>query len=375
MATPPDTLVPGQASGQPATSDAGRSTRPTADGAAQTPPSAAGRPFDDEWRRWLSENLHVGASPQSVIDVLVANGFSRDAAGHEIERAQQSPYFRGAQLLRNRLRKREWILACYRLINRLDPRTHQVERRHRLSREDFLQEYYSTNRPVIITGMMDDWPAMRKWNLDYFSERFGDREVDVQMNRNAGPNYEINSEHYARRVRFGEFVRMVREAGETNDFYLTANNNSRNRDVLHELWDDIIEFPEYLRNDMPGHRFFWLGPAGTVTPFHHDLTNNFMAQVIGRKLVKIAPSWDMPLMRNHVHVFCSVDGRVTPADPEPAFERPQILECVLHAGEILFLPIGCLHFVQGLDISVTVSFTNFVFDNEFRRFYDCNCPL
>ncbi|HZW33977.1 MAG TPA: cupin-like domain-containing protein, partial [Isosphaeraceae bacterium] len=158
------------------------------------------------------------------------------------------------------------------------------------------------------------------------------------------------------------------------DFYLTANNDSHNRNALRELWDDIVQVPEYLRSDHPG-GFFWMGPAGTVTPFHHDLTNNFMAQVIGRKLVKIAPSWDIPLMRNHFHCFSQVDGRVTPPLPRPAFEQPQVLECVLHPGEILFLPIGCLHYVQGLDITVTVSFTNFAFDNDFSSYYSCYCPV
>jgi hypothetical protein len=94
-----------------------------------------------------------------------------------------------------------------------------------------------------------------------------------------------------------------------------------------------------------------------------------MAQVIGRKRVKIAPSWDIPLMHNHYHVFSRVDGRVTPPASAPAFEEPQIIECILGPGEILFLPIGCMHFVEGIDITVTVSFTNFVFDNDFRSFY------
>ena len=375
MAILSDTLEQDQELGESATGNLRRETQAASDGEAHPAVTSGGRVFDDEWRRWLAENLLLGAAPGGLVNVLVANGFTAELAAHEIELAQQSPYFRGSQLLRNRLRKRDWILACYRKIQRLHPRSNEVERRHKLSRDEFLREYYSTNRPVIITGMMDDWPAMRKWNLDYFAAKFGDREVNVQMNRDAGANYEMNSERYTRQVRFGEFVKMVRDAGQTNDFYLTANNNTRNRTILHELWDDIIEFPEYLRNDMPGHRFFWLGPAGTVTPFHHDLTNNFMAQVIGRKLLKIAPSWDMPLMRNHHHVFSQVDGRVAPADPDPSSERPQILECILNPGEILFLPIGCLHYVQGLDISVTVSFTNFVFDNEFSTFYNCNGPL
>jgi hypothetical protein len=336
-----------------------------------------GRTIDDEWRRWIAENLLIGNSPESVLNVLRSSGFSPQDSVREINMAQQSPYLRGCELLRNRLRKREWTISVYRKLNRLHPNSTEIERKHKLSREEFLREYYTTNRPVIITGMMEDWPALRKWNLDYFAERFGDREVEVQMNRNSGDQaaqYETNSERFIGRIKFGEFVQKVRTAGLTNDFYLTANNNSSNRRILPELWDDIVQIPEYLQSDQPG-GFFWMGPAGTVTPFHHDLTNNFMAQVIGRKLLRIAPSWDMPLMRNYHHVFCGVDGRITPAAPSPPLEEPQILEFVLNPGEILFLPIGCLHYVQGLDITVTVSFTNFVFDNDFSSFYSCYCPV
>jgi len=275
---------------------------------------AVGPAFDDEWRRWIAENLLVGATPESIRSALESSGFSPQDSIREINLAQESPYLRGAELLRNRLRKREWVLSIYRKLNRLHPQAEEVERRHKLSREAFLREYYTTNRPVIITGMMDDWPAMRKWSLDSFAERFGDREVEVQMNRNSGPDYEIQSEKYLRRIQFGDFIAMVRTAGETNDFYLTANNDSHNRKVLPELWDDIVQIPEYLRSDQPG-GFFWMGPAGTITPFHHDLTNNFMAQVIGRKRVKIAPSWDMPVIRNLSHVFEEVDGGVAPPSP------------------------------------------------------------
>jgi ribosomal protein L16 Arg81 hydroxylase len=305
-----------------------------------------------------------------MLDVLGSSGFERRDAAREIHLARMSPYLRGAELLRNRLRKREWVLSIYRKLNRLRPNSAEVERRHKLPREDFLREYYTTNRPVIITGMMDDWPAVRKWSLDYFAEHFGDREVELQMNRNSSPDYEAQSAKLVRRIPFGEFLEKVRTARESNDFYLTANNSSHNRAALPELWDDIVQIPEYLRSDESG-GFFWMGPAGTITPFHHDLTNNFMAQVMGRKRLEIAPSWDIPLMSNHFHCYSRVDGRVTPPAPHPPIDQPQILECVLHPGEILFLPIGCMHYVQGLDITVTVSFTNFVFDNDFYSRYTC----
>jgi hypothetical protein len=326
------------------------------------------RRVDDACRRWIAENLMVGVAPQNVLDAMNSGGFSPHEAVEEINAALQSPYFLAAERLNNRLRKRDWVLAIYRKLTRLHPNSGEIPRRHKLARLEFLVEYYCANRPVIITGMMDDWPALSKWDLDYFAGCFGDREVEVQMGRNASPQYEINADQFVTRIRFGDFLQQVRSADETNDFYLTAHNDSHNRRALSELWEDIVQVPEYLRADQPG-GFFWMGPPGTITPFHHDLTNNFMAQVIGRKRLKIVPSWDLSLMNNFHHCFCMVEGRELPAAPHPSFEQPQILECTLHPGEILFLPVGCLHFVQGLDITVTVSFTNFLFDNDFHSFY------
>jgi hypothetical protein len=329
---------------------------------------------DDEWRRWIAENLMVGQPPASIFESMKGAGISAAEAGSEIQAALDSPYIKGSALLLNRLKKRDWLLAVYRKLGRLNPATAEIERRHRLSRGEFLAEYYAANRPVIITGMMDDWPALSKWNLDYFASQFGDREVEVQMGRTAGENYEVEREKFARKVRFGDFVGMIRSAGETNDFYLTANNNSSNRSVLTELWDDVVQIPEYLDPNRPG-GFFWMGPKGTVTPFHHDLTNNFMAQVIGRKRVKIAPACDMPLMRNHLHCFSEIDGRVAAPAARPHVDEPQIYDVILNSGEVLFLPIGCLHYVHGIEISVTMSFTNFIFDNDFASFYSTYGPV
>ena len=329
------------------------------------------RPINDEWRRWIAENLLLGAPPQSILNQMITDGLSPAESAYEIDLAARSPYLKGADRLRNRLKKRDWLLATYRKLNRLRPGSDSIERRHKLPRAEFVRDYYCAGRPVIITGMMEDWPALRKWNLDYFLETFGDRQVDVQIGRNADANYEVQRERFRRKMIFAEFIEKARDSGVTNDLYITASNNSSNRETLRELWNDIVQIPEYLDGSVPHNGFFWFGPAGTITPFHHDLTNNFMAQVIGRKRIKLVPSWDMPMMRNLFHVFCEIDGRITPPAPRAAPGQPQVIECILNPGEILFLPIGCLHFVEGLEISATVSFTNFAFeDNNYTSFYE-----
>lgn len=322
--------------------------------------------IDDSWRTWIAENLMLGSPPAMLTQTLVAQGFAAAAAAAEVDAAFRSPYLQGAARLQRRLTKRDWVLDIFRKLNRAYPIT--IERRHRPSAQEFLERYYGVNRPVIITGMMDDWPALQRWNFDYFRARYGEREVEVQFGRNADSDYEMNSIAHKRRMPFGEFVTLVETAGHSNDFYMTANNDSTNRQALDGLWGDIVQLPEYLDPARPG-GFFWFGPAGTITPFHHDLTNNFMAQVIGRKRLRLIPACELANVYNHRHCFTPVDARHIDYSRFPAMRNAQVLECELAPGEILFLPVGCWHFVEALEVSVTMAFTNFRWDNDFYSNY------
>lgn len=326
-------------------------------------------PIDDEWRRWMAESLLLGISPETLVDEVAANGVDRAMAEAELQAAQASPYVRGAQRLANRLRKRDWQLATYAKLWRMHPAATQVERRHRLSSEEFFTEYYSRNRPVIITGMMDDWPAMQKWSSSYLESRVGDAVVEIQFGRTGRKDYEIDRERLIKKIPFRAFLNMIHQSGSTNNFYCTANNTSSNRKALAPLWDDIVQIPEYLNGNSSADGFFWMGPRGTVTPFHHDLTNNFMAQVRGRKLVKFVPSYETPLMRNEFHCYSEWDGRQLDDHGRGFDHVPRTVDCVLEPGEILFLPIGWWHYVEGLDVTITISFINFKWDNDFYSFY------
>lgn len=332
--------------------------------------SASRSTISDDWRRWIAENLMLGSQSASLLDILVKQGITATEAKDEIDaaiNAIRSPYFQALQRVNNRLAKRDWVLAIQTKLTQLAPV--DIPRHHQLSRADFLQQYYSRNLPVIITGMLDTCPAYTKWSLDYFQQHFSERMVEVQFGRNADQNYELNSIAHKRQIAFGEFVELVRSSGSTNDFYMTANNDSKNREVLSELWNDVPTLSEYLRTDGAKQGFFWLGPAGTVTPFHHDLTNNFMAQIIGRKRVRLFAPYHSANVYNHRHCFTPVDGRAIDLKAYPTMAGVPVLDCILEPGEILFLPVGWWHFVEALDISVTVSNTNFIWDNDFYSNY------
>jgi hypothetical protein len=328
------------------------------------------RSIDDDWRRWIAENLLLDAAPAALHGALVSHGFDPADAAREIEAVLASPYFHGATRLRNRLRKREWILSVYGELNRMRASGSTIERRERLSRDEFFEQYYFQNRPVIITGAFDFWPARELWNFDYLRERCGECEVEVQFGRESDADYEVNQPRHKRMMRFADYVDLVASSGPTNDFYMTANNTSHNRAALAALWVDVPVIAEYLDGESPDTGFFWMGPPGTRTPFHHDLTNNFMAQVIGRKRIKLVPLSDTAHLANHLHCYSQVDGAAIDYERFPSMRNAQLIECTLSPGELLFLPIGWWHYVEGLDASVTMTYTNFLRSNDFSRRYD-----
>jgi hypothetical protein len=344
--------------------------------------ASTGPALSPEWRRWIVGNVLLRRDLNLLVEVLLKNGFDRETILREIQAVQTHPYIEAARAALpalagdvspggadSKIKKRDWVLENYRRLARQASSFGQVPRVRRPSRLEFLDRYYARNEPVVIEGAIADWPALKRWTPAYFKERFGDRLVEVQADRNADPDYEINAARHKKEMRFGEFVDLVESAGSTNDFYLTASNDARNKVSLAELWQDVVQVPEYLRDDPERRGFFWYGPQGTVTPLHHDLTNNLLAQVRGRKLVRLIAPYELADVYNHRHCFSQVDLDRVDLNRYPKFLNVKVMSVVLSPGELLFLPVGWWHHVRGLDVTAAITFTNFAFDNNFHDGY------
>jgi hypothetical protein len=347
---------------------------------AQAPDYAA------DWQRWIAENLVRGATPHDITENMVAAGLERGVAQRAVATAQDHPYIAGARVAAaagispaaaaavttgsdNRAKKYAWFLEVARRNAQQGSHFGEVPRVQKPSKQEFLDEFYSQNKPCIIEGAINDWPALEKWkSADYLKEKCGDAIVEVQANRNSDENYELNSQKLKKEMTFGEFVDIVESGVETNDWYMTANNSGRNVEALRPFWDDIT-YPEYLTND-PKEGFFWYGPKGIVTPIHHDLTNNFMAQVRGRKLVRIVAPYESAHVYNDRHCFSPVNLLDIDYDKFPMMRDVKVIDVEIGPGDLFFLPVGWWHAVRGLDISMTMTFTNFVYENDFFSFYE-----
>lgn len=308
-------------------------------------------------RALLAEGLAAGEDDQMLHARLVAAGVSAAAAKYEVDRLAKDPM---AGMLRRqaaRMAKQGWLFANQQRLALEADGGFVLDERDRPDPDFFYRHHYETNRPAKLTGIADHWAALRRWSLDHFAAVAGQAVVEAQVERERDPDYELDKDDHRRPVRFGELIEWLRRDEASNDIYLTAYNSGVNAAALGMLWDDLGPI-DLLDSRGSRDGFFWLGPRGTLTPWHHDLTNNLLVQVMGRKRVRLAPPWALSRMRNSRHCFSDWGNEPFAAGQGDA-DTPPVLETVIGPGEAIFLPVGWWHQVEALDLSASMSFTSF----------------
>lgn len=235
-----------------------------------------------------------------------------------------------------------------------------IERRTSISADEFATRYRAAKRPVIISKLVgSDWPALEKWNPAYLRETCGDAVVQVLANRAQNPNYETSYDQHRKDMLFREYIDWIEANPKSNDIYIHAQNGLMNSEIGSRLKADIPPF-EYLDPAKEsGNTFFWFGPADTLTPLHHDNDDIMFVQVYGRKQWTLFSARQMHLLYVVPAVFSQVDAENPDLDLHPLARFATSSRFILNPGEALFLPTPWLHHVRSLDVSISLSFTNF----------------
>ena len=218
----------------------------------------------------------------------------------------------------------------------------------------------------MLTDALSGWPAVGKWTPEYFKAKFATAEVEIVVGRARDPDGDRNFERYRQTTSMAEYVDRVTRAGESNDLYMIARNQNMLRPELAPLFDDIIwDDALFDRERLDGGSTLWFGPAGTVTPLHHDSTNILFCQIYGRKRVTLISPWETELLHQARGFYSHLDLEHSSADAtleQMGVARHQV---ELQPGEALFIPAGWWHHVKALDISITFSLLNFQRPNNY----------
>jgi hypothetical protein len=217
-----------------------------------------------------------------------------------------------------------------------------IPRRHRLSLEELQAEYVLPARPVIITGVLDDWPAMKRWRPPSELGKRGGKALAplISMPKSRFRRYwrptdtEGPTLLSAVDTPFDECIERVFSpdgCAYIHHFPLLSAAPQLAEDFSHP-------FPGLDRSDTPV--TFWIGSSGSLSSLHFDLGHNFLCMVTGKKRLFI-------FSREQSHrlypCFDEKHSELSPAEGVdegryPSFARAEFNEVTLEAGEVLFLP-------------------------------------
>lgn len=339
---------------------------PTIPAAPKPLEAAPFRPLDAGWLQWIAENRLRHCTPESMLVTMTEAGLDPAECEPAIRAMDSDPAFLAARKFQQLQTKLESVMANQQRLLELDPRYGQVEKRGDVPLDEFVEKYVVGSRPLVLTGVARDWPALQRWSPQDLRERFGHLQVEIQAERSADPNYEVNKLDHRRSVGLANFVDQVLAGGTTNDYYLTANNEMLARPEFAPILADIGSLPAFCDPSQLARRAsFWFGPAGTVTPLHHDTLMLCHTQIVGRKRWRFISPLQTPLLYNHFEVYSPIDLDRPDLARYPLFSQATVLEVIVEPGETVFLPLGWWHQVTALDVSLSFSFSNLALPNHY----------
>lgn len=234
-----------------------------------------------------------------------------------------------------------------------------VEKFETIKPVDFQHNYYSQNKPVIITGLAKQWPAYEKWNWDYFKDVVGNVEVGVYNNVKSDAYTPVNkADGY---MKFGEYLDMVKQGPvELRIFLFNLFQHAP------KLIDDFSWPDDLMKGFVKRYPMLFTGGKGSVTHMHFDidLSHILHTQFAGRKRVLLFPHeeqyklyrkpWEVMSFVNFEKYFDD-DKNKLDINKFPAVTLAKGYEVILEHGDTLFMPAGYWHHMEYLDSGFAMS--------------------
>lgn len=249
-----------------------------------------------------------------------------------------------------------------------EPPLRPVERRERLTQAQF-EQYRKSQTPVIITGMMDEWPALAAWqDPAYLRQKAGEERIYFRNLAKGRANYGEYTEVYEA-MSFGEFIEgafkhpqsakyLTQAAVIRPDNYLCCFERAERPGFLGALAKDVIN-PPYFEDDHIFEANLWIGPGGQMSGLHFDEMDNLNCVITGEK------RWVMFPQSEHSRLLAGGTARSSIARGFHGTEKDRFghplrrqargFQCVVRPGQIIFVPRGFWHQVfsgPGLGIAL-----------------------
>jgi len=206
---------------------------------------------------------------------------------------------------------------------------------------------------MIISGVIDSWPARHKWSSDYLRNTFGDRSVPAIRDKPGVGQFDPKVGVHYESVLMRDYVDRVK-AGDTA-LYMAF----RVHEQLPELIDDIRPLGYHAHAPWIRNRF-WYGAAGIKGVLHRDLPENLYAQIVGRKRFVLIDKWQSRFVYSYppwsgVPNYSRVDAENPALQKYPRFAHAERWVADLEPGDLLYIPSLWWHQARSLDTSMSIN--------------------
>ena len=229
----------------------------------------------------------------------------------------------------------------------------------KITSEDFRQNYYNQNKPLVLHDLSKDWPAYKKWTWDYLKQVAGNKRIPIYNNIKSDAYTAINkADGY---TSFGEYIDMISKGpAEWRIFFFNIFSHAP------QLKEDFTWPDNYVNGFLKNMPSMFAGGKGSITHMHFDidLPSLFHTQFIGEKRVLLFPNEEQyKLYRKPFEVLSLADfsnyydAAKSKVDIEkfPAIQLAHGYDVTLKHGDTLFMPSGFWHHMEYLESGFAMS--------------------
>jgi hypothetical protein len=225
--------------------------------------------------------------------------------------------------------------------------------------KQFKDEFYATQKPVVMKGLAKEWPAYTRWNWEYFKRLVGDQKVGLYNNIKSDPYTPINTADDYKT--FGEYIDMIRKGPAGWRIFLFNIFDHAPGLTQDFNWPDHL-----MKGFVKKYPMLFVGGASSITHMHFDidLSHILHTQFLGRKRVLLFPfneqhklyrkPWEVLSLADFSN-YSSPEHSKIDYDQFPALKQANGYEVILEHGDTLFMPAGYWHHMEYLDSGFAMS--------------------
>ena len=227
-----------------------------------------------------------------------------------------------------------------------------IPRRKDLTPEAFQKQFFKPQKPVVLEGLMANWPAYSKWNLEYMKMVAGEKVVPLYDDRPVQHEDGFNQPHA--RMKMSDYIDLLKSEPTRYRIF---------------LWNVLKEVPE-LQHDfnfpdlgvklMKGLPMLFFGGRDSYTFMHYDidLANIFHFHFDGVKDCILFPQTENKLLYKIPHSLItheSIDFSNPDYETWPALKHVSGYKVRLNHGDAIYIPEGYWHYMKYITPGISMS--------------------